>query len=292
MKTNNIFKVVLGSFMGLALAACSEYVYTPAPAEDASQTYVRADETVSRSLDIDGSDIVVPFVRNNASGALDITVALADTSGLFTLNNATVSFADGQTTASTTVSYSYEALVPEVIYNLSVAITSGPTSEYAASTMPLSCKKAWQNLGMVQFYDDWWTGGPFEKQLLKAPDGSETYRLVNPYTKQEVIDGGLDFVNEIPHLEFTVGADGSISYASILNMGFTYSGMTCHMMHPSGRNDAASVAENMMVMEDVAQFCWYPILNYSGGSFSWWGTTSYAYISFPGGPDLSELLGL
>jgi hypothetical protein len=47
-----------------------------------------------------------------------------------------------------------------------------------------------------------------------------------------------------------------------------------------------------MVMENVAQFCWYPILNYSGGSFSWWGVTAVAYISFPGGPDLAELLGL
>jgi hypothetical protein len=156
----------------------------------------------------------------------------------------------------------------------------------------MTCKKAWQNLGMAQWYDDWWIGGPFEKQLLKAPDGTETYRLINPWDKEAVTNGGLSFTKEVPYLEFVVAEDGSISYASMLNMGFTYSGMTCHMLHPSQRKDDASTAKNKMVMENVAQFCWYPILNYSGGSFSWWGVTAVAYISFPGGPDLSELLGL
>ena len=77
-------------------------------------------------------------------------------------------------------------------------------------------------------------------------------------------------------------------------MGFTYSGMTCHMLHPTARGDAESAAENTIVAENVLQFCWYPIVNYnpSTGGFSWWGVTAYAYLSLPGGPDLAELLGL
>ncbi len=293
MKTNNIFKVALCSFMAMSLAACVEEAYVPAPAEDASKTYVRADETAPRNLDINGADILVPFVRNNASGALDVTVALADTSGLFTLKNTTVSFASGETTAYAEVSYSYDSLDPAAVYAISVNITNEDvTSQYAAAGFPMTCKKAWQDLGIAQWYDDWWIDGPFEKQLLKAPDGTETYRLVNPWDKESVVNGGLDFVSEVPYLEFYIDENGTITYASMLNMGFMFSGMTCHMLHPSARNDAASAAQNVMVMENVAQFVWYPILNYSGGSFSWWGVTSVAYLSFPGGPDLAELLGL
>ena len=47
MNTNILSKVVFGSFLALALAACTEeFVYTPAPQEDATKTYVKVDETV------------------------------------------------------------------------------------------------------------------------------------------------------------------------------------------------------------------------------------------------------
>ena len=292
MKFNNILKAIPAFAIGLAFVACTEaFEYTPAEPEDAAKTYVGADLNATRNVDADGSDLVIPFVRNNASGDLDVNIYLDDPSGLFSLASQTIHFASGETTANAIVKYSYDALVPETVYNISVGISSSDLmSEYRPVALPVSCKKAWQDLGMAQFYDDWWTGGPFEKKLLKAPDGTETYRLINPWDKQSVIEGGLDFVSEVPYLEFKIGEDGSISYANILNMGFTYSGMTCHMLHPSVRSDAESAAMNTMVMEDVAQFCWYPVLNYSNGGYSWWVVTSVAYISFPGGPDLNELL--
>lgn len=293
MKINNIFKAIPAFVLGLALVACSEgYTYTPAEQEPA-KTYVGADMTAARNLDVDGSDILVPFVRSDANGDLSVNVYIDDPSGLFTLKNQTLTFASGETTANAVVTYSYDALDPAQTYDFSVGISSEENlSQYRAAALPISCKKAWQKLGICQFYDDWWTGGPFEKELIKAPDGTETYRLLNPWSKQEVIDGGLDFESELPYLEFTIDEDGFIHYADILNMGFGYSGMTCHMLHPSVRGDDESAAENVMVMEDVAQFCWYPVLDYSNGSFRWWGVTSVAYISFPGGPDLAELLGL
>ena len=291
MKTNNIFKVVLSSFVALTLAACVEEAYVPAPVEDSSKTYVRADETAPRNLDVDGTDIQVPFVRNNTSGAMDVTVALTDPSGLFSLNSNTVSFADGQKTAYASVSYSYDALDPASEYAISVVITDeNAVSQYSANAFPMTCKKAWKNLGMAQWYDDWWIGGPYEKVLLKAPDGTETYRLVNPWDEKSVVEGGLEFVSELPWLEFVINEDGSITWGDIMNLGFTLSGRTCHNLHPSKQGDAAGAAANKMLMENLAQFCWYPIMNFTGSSFSWWGKTTVAYISFPGGPDLAELL--
>lgn len=295
MKTINIYKVAICSFIGLAFAACANVdEYTPAPQEDPSITYVRVDQTAPRNLDIDGSDILVPLVRTNASGTLDVKIELSDTSSIFTLASTTVSFAEGDSIANASISYSYDDLDPAAVYAISVAITEGPTSEYSPVVLPISCKKAWQNLGEAQFYDDWWVGGPMTKTLLKAPDGTETYRLLNPWDKTSVVEGGLTFVSELPYLEFVLNEDGTVSYSTILDMGFTFNGMTCHMIHPSALGDAASSAQNVMVDENVVQFCWYPILNYNPatGGFSWWGSTAKAFISFPGGPDLSEYLGL
>ena len=292
MKMNTILKAAALFAVGLAFASCSkEFNYTPAEAEDSSKTYVSVEMGASRSLDIDGSDIIVPFTRNNASGDLEVNVVLEDPSGLFLLRSATVKFENGSTSASTAVGYDYDALDPNAVYNFSVRMTSTEyASEYTAVAFPVSCKKAWQNLGMAQWYDEWWIGGPFEKQLLKAPDGSETYRLVDPWDKKTVTDEGFEYVSGMPYLEFVIEEDGSITWGNILNLGFLFSGRTCHMLHPSRQNDAEGAAMNVMVMDDVAQFCWYPIMNYTGSSFSWWGQTSVAYISFPGGPDLEELL--
>jgi len=294
MKINKFFRILPTLAVGLAMIACTEgYQYTPAESEATTKTYVSADMTAPRNLDVDGSDILVPFVRNNTDGDLSVNVYLDDPSGLFSLASQTITFASGEATANAVVSYSYDDLGANDVYSFSVGVSSSENlSEYRPAAFPVSCKKAWQKLGTCQFYDDWWIGGPFEKELIKAPDGSETYRLLNPWDEQSVIDGGLDFVSELPYLEFFVDEEGTITYDDMLNMGFMFSGMTCHMLHPSMRNDAESAALNTMVMENVAQFCWYPILNYNNGSFSWWGVTSVAYISFPGGPDLAELLGL
>lgn len=288
-----IFKAIPALVVALTMVACSEgYQYTPADPEP-SKTFVSADLTAPRNLDVDGSNILVPFVRTSADGDLTVNLYLDDPSGLFSLVNSSLTFASGETTANAEVAYSYDALDATSTYTFDVGVSSAENlSEYRPAALPISCKKAWQNLGICQFYDDWWVGGPFEKVLLKAPDGSETYRLMNPWTEEEVTAGGLDFVKPYPYLEFYVDDEGVITYAERLDMGFNYSGMTCHMLHPSARGDAESAAENAMIMEGVAQFCWYPILDYNDGSFRWWGVTSYAYISFPGGPDLAELLGM
>ena len=291
MKTNNMFKAALCAVLGLSLVSCAKDAYVPAPQEDASKTYVRVDATVARNLDVDGSDIQVPFVRTNTSGAMDITVALADTSNLFTLKSTTVSFAAGEATAYASVSYSYDDLDPAATYAISVGMTNEEyASQYTSVTLPMTCKKASQNLGMAQWYDEWWFGFILEKQLLKAPDGTETYRLMNPYDKESVIEAGLTYADEMPYMEFVVNEDGSISWGTVMDLGFTFSGMTCHHLHPSKQNNAAAAAANKMLTDKLAQFCWYPILNYTGSSFSWWGSTANAYISFPGGPDLAELL--
>ena len=289
-----INKMVFGSFLSLALVACvDDFEYTPAPAEDAGKVYVRADETAPRNLDIDGANIKVPFVRTDAAGAMDITVALTDTSGLFKLENATVSFAAGETTANAEVSYSYDALDPAAEYAITVAITAGEVSQYTSPALPMTCKKAWQNLGMAQFYEGFWFGKYiganyiFEKQLLKAPDGTETYKLVDPWDKATSDAIGYDYFGPSPDFVFYIDEEGYITYPDV-ELGISPDGArTVKYWYPAGVIDA-DVPANKMIMENVAQIVWVPLFSNN----SWFGQSFPAYISFPGGPDLAELLGL
>ena len=268
MKTYS--KIFACSLLSLAFVACvSEEEYVPAPQEDATKTYVRADETAPRTLDVDGADIQVPFVRNNTSGSLDVTVALDDASGLFSLASTTVSFADGEAKAYAAVSYSYDALDPNAVYDISVRVTSEEyTSQYAAVAFPISCAKAWQNLGVAQFYDGWWTEALVEKQLLKAPDGTETYRLIDPFDKDHVEASGLGFVTGMPYLEFVINEDGTVTYDGILDLGFTISSYLAFYAHPSALGYDAYAPYNAVIDEGVVQFYWIPVYGYDAVSVS------------------------
>ena len=292
MNTNILSKVVFGSFLALALAACTEeFEYTPAPQEDATKTYVKVDETAPRSYDVDGSDILVPFVRTNGNGAQEITVALADTSGLFSLKSTTVSFAAGETTAHAAVTYSYDAMDPTATYGFTVSIASGETSQYTAIALPLTCKKAWKKLGTGQFADWFFIGIISEKEFIQSPDGTPKYRMLNPFTKDEIEAAGCTFASEIPYIEFTIGEDGSVDWGNNFNTGFGYGGYSIYYGNPNWYNgNTAAAAQNAVIAENLIQIC-YSAVAVSGGKIAGSFGTGYAFMSLPGGPDLGELLG-
>lgn len=298
---NYTFRALAALSVGLALFACKKDEYVPAEQEPI-QTYVGADITAPRQIDADGSAIVVPFTRNKVAEELDVTVFLSDASGIFSLDNASLHFDVGQETAYTTLSYSYDDLVPETVYNLAVELASTEyASEYRPVAFPIAAKKAWKKIP-AQFYDDWFVCQVVDKVLLQSPDGSETYRLMNPWTKEDLAiadpqDGDIastfEYTGGLDYIEFSVAEDGKISWGgknAIINLPMNGYGMTLHMLHPSKRSDAASVAKNKMLMDGLAQFCWYPVLGYKNGSFSWWGVTSLALISWGDGPDLNDII--
>lgn len=293
MKTNSIFKAALVSALSLAFVACTVEEYTPAPMEDQSKTYVRADETAPRSLDIDGTDILVPFVRNTKTDPLDVTVELTDTSGIFALKTPTISFADGDSTAFAAVSYSYDALDPAAVYSISVTIKSEEvTSQYAAVAFPLECKKAWKKLGKGQFIDYYFIGILSEKEFIQSPDGSLTYRMLNPFTQNEIEAAQCTFEAEIPYIEFSIAADGSVSWGDYFSTGFGYGGYSIYYANPDWYNgNTAAAAQNALLAENLVQIC-YTAAAVSGGSIAGSYGTGYAFISLPGGPDLAEVLGL
>lgn len=279
---NLVFRALAALSVGLALFACKKDEYVPAE-QEANQTYVGADTSAPRQIDADGSAIVVPFTRNKVAEALDVTLFLDDASGIFKLDNASLHFDVGEATAYTTVSYSYDDLVPETVYNLAVELASAEyASEYRPVAFPISAKKAWQKIP-AEFYDDWWTEDTADKMLLKSPDGSETYRLVTPWTKEEAEGAGLAYTGGMDYLEFTIDENGAISWggkSGIVNLPFSLSGMTTHMMHPSLQKDDKGVANNHLIEPGVAEIYYYPVLNYKSGSYSWWGVATYMIIDW------------
>jgi len=279
---NYTFRALAALSVGLALFACKKDEYVPAEQEPI-QTYVGADITAPRQIDADGSAIVVPFTRNKVAEELDVTVFLSDASGIFSLDNASLHFDVGQETAYTTLSYSYDDLVSETVYNLAVELASTEyASEYRPVAFPIAAKKAWQKIP-AEFYDDWWTEATADKMLLKSPDGSETYRLVTPWTKEEAEGAGLAYSGGMDYLEFTIDENGAISWggkSGIVNLPFSLSGMTTHMMHPSLQKDAKGVANNHLIEPGLAEIYYYPVLNYKSGSYSWWGVATYMLIDW------------
>jgi hypothetical protein len=283
MKLNNISKAISVLAIGLAFAACTKTAdYVPAEPEE-NKTYVGANINAPRDVEADGAPIVIPFTRNKVADEMDVTVFLNDASGIFKLDNANLHFAVGQATAFTTVTYSYDDLVPETIYNIAVELASTEyASEYRPIAFPVSAKKAWKNLGMAEVYDDWWLEDFVERKLLKAPDGTETYRLMNPWDKATAEGAGFTYTGGLDYIEFTIADDGQVSWGGnkIINLPFQFSGRTTHMYHPSQRSDAASVAKNRLVAPGYVVICYYPILNYNNGSFSWWGVTTDLEITW------------
>lgn len=287
-------KFATACLMGLALASCAEkeFEYTPGKADNVN---IQMDPAQARSIDADGNDITVVLSRVEASGSASVKVALTDPSGFFTLASNTAEFAAGSKTATVSVSYDYDKLVKDEKYNIEVSIADESlTSNYGINTLPLAITKAWKKIGTVQFYDDWFFGYVWEKQLIQSPDGSQTYRLLQPFTKADIEAEGFVFTSEMPYLEFTIDEDNSVHYGNWFNLGFNFSGMSCAYASPLYiQNDEANEAENIYYEElGLIQFCWYPILNYKGsGGYSWWGSTANAFIGLPG-CDLAEVLGL
>jgi len=294
MNTRNIFNVALTGLLSLALYSCSEdFTYTPADPET-DKVCVGIDKNTARNLEVDGGDIELTLVRSSKSGSTTVPLTIEDASGIFSLAESSVTFADGEETAVAKIVYDYDKLSMSDTYNVKVSISDeNLTSDYYVSSVPLTCVKAWKNLGTAQFYEDWFFGEIWERELRQSPDGSQTYRIMAPYTRSDVESAGFTYASEVPYIEFSVAEDGSVSYGNYISLGFSYSSRLCHFVDPYYlQEDTENKAQNAMIMDGLVQFVWYPILanTFPASSYSWWGQVSVAYLSFPGGPDLNQLL--
>lgn len=299
MKANKIYAIVLGCVLAFGLASCVKTAPEYVPGEkDSAACTVSPDITVPTNLDLNGTPIEVPFVRSDANGALDVTVSLKDDSGIFALQSNTISFASGEKVANAYVTYDYDQLDPKGSYVIEVTMESeANASNYKAVTMPFTCVKAWKDLGVGQWFDNLALStsdsyGIAECTVLQSPDGALRYRIMAPYADQaqRAAAWDEDCAKATPsdYIEFWVDNEETmhVTWDTYWLTGLWYQGtpgddIKAYLPSVRGSSDA----NNCFVEELVVHFTPYYYIDGMGG----FGCYD-CYLSFPGGPDLNELL--
>lgn len=303
MKANTIFALFLGCALTLGVASCVEKAPEYVPGEpDAAVVFAGPDVTVPTNLDLNGTPIEVPFVRSDSNGALDVTVALSDNSGIFSLSGNTVSFAAGEKVAKAYVNYDYDKLDPKATYKIEVSMTSeANASQYMAVTIPFSCVKAWKDLGEGQFYDPLTletstSYGIAKCKILQSPDGALRYRIMAPYADkaQRIAAWGEAEAQATPsdYIEFWVVNEETmqVTWNSYWLTGLWYQGnpgddIKAYLPSARSASYAADDEFSCFVEEKVVQLVPYFYIDGLGGF------GEYAcYLSMPGGPDLEKWL--
>lgn len=299
MKANKIFAILLGCVLTLGISSCVEKAPEYVPGEPSTATcVVTPDLSVPSNLELNGTPIEVPFVRNNSDAAIDVTVELNAPSGFFALQSNTISFAAGSNTAKAYVTYDYDKLSATDSYVVEVAVTSEAyTSQYTAVTSAFSCVKAWKDLGVGQFYDALvletsTSFGIANCTILQSPDGALRYRIMAPYADkaQRIAAWGPAEAEATPseYIEFWVNDEEtmSVTWNKFWLTGLWYGGtpgddIKAYLPSVKGSSDAACG----FLDEKLVQFTPYYYIDGLGGFGLY-----QCLLSFPGGPDLEELL--
>ena len=300
MKAYKLSSILLGCVMMLGFASCVEKAPEYVPGEpDSASCVVFPDVTAPSNLDLNGTPIEVAFSRNNTNGALDVNVALSDESGLFSLQNSTLSFASGESVAYALVNYDYDKLDAKGTYNIEVTMASeANASMYRPVTMSFSCVKAWKDLGYGEFFDNLVLNagdgdfGIAKCKILQSPDGSLRYRIMAPYAdkNQRIKSWGEAEAQATPseYIEFWVNDEEAmtVTWNAYWLTGLWYQGTAGNDIKaylPSARSSsyAADDALSGFLDEYIVQFVPYYYIDGLGGF------GEYAcYLSMPGGPDL------
>ena len=288
---SKLFNIVLVCTLGFIAYSCDKgYEYEPGKAEQikGNENNVTIDPSTVRKIDADGSDIQILLTRTNTDEAATVSLSLTDTTGIFNLKSESVTFDAGEDSVYALVAYSYDNMDSKTTYTVELAITDESlVSSYGVKSISFTCTKAWKKLGTVQFYEGWFFGYIWEKELIQSPDGLPVYRLLQPFTKSDIEDEGYVFVKEVPYLEFSIQND-TVIIPNEFELGFVFSGYDCYFLGP---NKAPMALEASVVdASNMITINWYPGL-YSGGKYAAsWSRASFALISLPGGPDLEEVL--
>lgn len=288
---SKLFNIVLVCTLGFIAYSCDKgYEYESAKPEQISgnKNDVTIDLKSERKLDVDGSDIEILLTRTNTDEATTVPLSLTDTTGIFTLKSESVTFDAGEDSVYALVAYSYDNMDSKTTYTVELAITDESlVSSYGVKAISFTCTKAWKKLGKAQFYEGWFFGSIWEKELIQSPDGLPVYRLLLPFTKSDIEDEGYDFVKEVPYLEFSIQND-TVIIPNEFELGFVYSGYDCYYLGPN--KSPIDLDASLLDANNLITINWFPGL-YRGGKYAAsWGVANVSYISLPGGPDLEVLL--
>ncbi len=275
----SIIKTILGLAAALIAAAACDVENVGAiysPADNNNNVTFTQSVVVSDNILATADVVEIEIARSVANGS--VTVSLASTMPAEVVVPSSVTFADGEYTAKIAINVSGTEVGKKYTGTISIANKSDYVDGAAISSVSVTLAKAytWVSLGDCYFYDSFLFEDIIKVELQKA-EGFELYKILNPYPKNAV---PFEAQEPISSFSYTLGADGSISWGSVLNIGYYYAeaGSSYVYYSPDEIGEDGQKENRMVANGTIAQFCWYPYLPDIG---SWWGISSYAWLSMP-----------
>ncbi len=303
MKTrNNILYAILVSTIFLAVS-CVEKSPEYVPGEVPAGAQVFFPNTVPvGTINLDETKpIAVPVTRVESGSALSVPVIAEAASGFNV--PATVEFAAGQKTTDLVITFDASKFQRGETYDLNLTLGK-ETTPYGLSTYFFSVYvNPWESLGMGQWFDQLAlmssdSYGIQEVEVLHNGVRPELYRIMKPYANNAQLAAVWSAENiggpKSEYIEFWVKEDGvHLSWDKFWYTGLIYtpgdptSSIKAYL--PSVRNPANSDADSQFLSvnseNDVARLVPYYYIDGLGGFGKY-----PCYLSFPGGPDLNEIL--
>jgi hypothetical protein len=202
MKTlKNIVGVLMALVAMTTFYSCGEeeVPYTPAEKSNSAQVYFPVTNSASIALSSIETSFKIPIARMNASDALTVPLTATGTDGFYTIPSS-VSFAQGDSTTTITVTYDPEKIGFDKTSNLTLTIgdesliTDYGISQYAFSVV---IPQPWKALGKATFIEDFLTtffptagNKPYDVEIEENLLTKGFFRLVNPF--------GSAYPNNVP----------------------------------------------------------------------------------------------
>lgn len=213
MKTiKNILGLLLALVVATTFNSCdNEVIYEPAEKLDSEQVYFPSSNPKAFDIDLEASSLDIALARVNTEGALTVDLeisiqkvgeeeevdgenengeAVAAEEAAVLLIPTTVSFEDGEATATLTVTYDPADFEFEDFYDVVISIAGDATSTpYGIHSyeVKIGLPAPWESLGMATYQEDLLTALFGVDNLIYEVEIQEhalqpgLYRLVNPY---------------------------------------------------------------------------------------------------------------
>lgn len=235
---SNMFIAIMALAAFMACSSNDDYQWATVSGE---QVYFSNEIASRQVISMTGSSFTIPINRVNKSGSITVSLTSEDVDGFFTVPSS-VSFADGQTSASVTIGYDPEAMVYDVFHELTLKIASSDyTTPYGASevTFTAGALSPYKSLGKGTLVEDYLWGYQAAVEIRQNQEKKNVYRI---YGASNPVDGG----SASEYLEITVCQPGDVFrgvtitqndliYFADYNTGYHHSTYDADIMlyHPS-----------------------------------------------------------
>lgn len=309
MKTIGKINIIIVLFIGLFFTACTdEIVREPSPvvSENSKNVFFTKNNVLSYELEpTDPTKITVTVAREKSQGAVTAALkVLSNTESVFKIPES-VTFADGVDT--TTFEVSFPTAAEGIKYTFEVSFDGEQLNPYLLKSTTISksvTRLKWDVVGEGQFYDSW-TLYSAPKIQIQYSALKDTYRFASPYSQALLNEAEwADWIGgpTTDYIKFQITPAGKVTYTSWY-VGLNYQGtdgQPIQAFFPSYLGDIRNVttydvedAKSIVKLKDDNG---KPLLLEIQPRIYILGLGGFGlqkmYISFPGGPDLTTLLGL